>query len=55
MQPCLAATYQTVSGWVQKPEFLEDVSKINCTVHEVTATALQGPRLLAVEVLGDLL
>lgn len=51
----VGVTYQTVSGWMQKPEFVEEVNKITSTVHEAAATALQGLRLRAVEVLGDLL
>ena len=43
----------TVSGWMQKPEFVEEVNKITCTVHEAAALALQGQRLRAVEVLGE--
>ena len=45
----------TVSGWMQKPEFVVEVNKITSTVHEATATVLQGLRLRAVEVLGALL
>jgi DNA-binding CsgD family transcriptional regulator len=51
----VGVTYQTVSGWMQKPEFVVEVNKITSTVHEATATVLQGLRLRAVEVLGALL